>query len=447
VDPKEEIKARARAYALSGETKCSKKKGGKRNKTPPNRPLPVPEPPSNKRPVSVAVIAAPAAAASIGTPRKIPATGQPAPLPVRGQIAPLPIVGDDDYQRFVGSLRNLDDELVSLPSIGAFLNWEDDDEDEFHLESDEEEDDDDYDDEQVVVEGSVGSQPSSPNLNVRQDLCDPNELELELGGLLEEDLENIFADLLGGSKEAPPAHEPAQHEARPQYSPMKEAARQPSTTVVTLAQVKRLKDLLAKHYQLLVQQSVLAVRAVQAVRMEKAQRSYEDIYSESPEELVEIIDSAVGMLQDLDQNRRDAIRNFMQLDGARSKSEFGDPRSLQPQLAATMTQNEGQRRLTRSAFHQSLEDPTLQRDRHTMFDIQGLGRLKSTFETIDQSYSKIRRCGAIDILAAPNVSIVRGSVLAALHHLCSRSHLLHCCIPLLARFCLYGCHAAGWCQD
>jgi hypothetical protein len=306
----------------------------------------------------------------------------------------------------------LDDDLVSLPSISSFLKWDDDDEDEFRLESDEEEDDDD-DDEEVIMEGSVGSQPSSPVLNVRQDWCDPNELELELGGLLEEDLENVFAELLGGPKEAPPTHEPAQYEARPQYSPMKEAAR-PSTAVVTLAQVKRLKDLLAKHYQLLIQQSVLAVRAVQAVRMEKAQRSYEDIWHESPEELVEIIDSGVGMLQDLDQNRRDAIRNFMQLDGAGNKGEFGGPRSLQPQLAATSTRHEGQRRLTRSAFHQSLEDPTLQRDRHTMFDIQGLGRLKNTFEIIDQSYSKMRRPGAIDILAAPDVSVVR-CALAALH--------------------------------
>ncbi len=114
-------------------------------------------------------------------------------------------------------------------------------------------------------------------------------------------------------------------------------------------QILELQELMSHHYQLLLQQSILAVRALHGNKMQKEHNNYvkgfnnqnrdtndnlesqldKDKFSqkqkwiadsskfrantfffsgESSDDWAEILDGAVGMLQDLDQNRKDAIR-------------------------------------------------------------------------------------------------------------------------------------------
>lgn len=79
-------------------------------------------------------------------------------------------------------------------------------------------------------------------------------------------------------------------------------------------------------------------------------------------ELVECLDGAIGMLQDLDQNRKDAFRHFVQ--------------SSQDPLA--------QRRLTRAQFEKSLKELSKGTAR-TLFDIPGITNLNDTFALMDKS--------------------------------------------------------------
>ena len=155
-----------------------------------------------------------------------------------------------------------------------------------------------------------------------------------------------------------------------------------SKTQMTAEQYALLGDLMKKHYQLLVQQAVLAIRAAHAQKYhnrilsrvaatvkdddseEEKKRKYSTSFwmgHESSDEIVECLDGAIGMLQDLNENRKDAFRQFIQ---------------SSPQA--------GSGRLTRAQFQKSLKELS-QGAARTVFDIPGISNLSDTFALIDKS--------------------------------------------------------------
>jgi len=215
---------------------------------------------------------------------------------------------------------------------------------------------------------------------------------------------------------------------------------------ISKAQVSRLRSLMASHHQLLLQQSALSVRAafVQKVRKDgkltantpspvpirrkkgsslpesrldtrtltfqrpaEAGCSYVNDFfgGESPEELSEGLDGSAAMLQDLEQNWKDTVRNAMnQVPPTNSDQNMGGD------------SNEGSRRLTRLAFTKTLlerememttEDSNkkpaspakpfvpssstaLGQGRTSVFAIRGLSHLKETFTALDNSVDSVK---------------------------------------------------------
>jgi hypothetical protein len=225
----------------------------------------------------------------------------------------IPHIQDEDYALFVKSL--VDDEFFnSLPmddedfDLDLLAEEEDDDDDD-----DDEEDDDD--DDHAKTASAISNRLKSPSQvgnnsddDDDDDDDEPFTLQTELGLLLEEDLEAAITTLLSQHPPTPDNNKTLSssnnnnndnnnnnnnntcdnnNTTTPRTSPDAKAT-------VTTGQVSRLKSMLQKHYQLLVQQAVLCVRSAQA----PLHKSY---ISESKEDLVEILDGAVGMLQDLDQ--------------------------------------------------------------------------------------------------------------------------------------------------
>ena len=98
--------------------------------------------------------------------------------------------------------------------------------------------------------------------------------------LAEDDIEAAFATLLGSSSRASGENAPASTDSTPgklvdnpitdppmkqetPRTPLRDAARL-TQTMVSDAQIKQLRELLQRHYQLLVQQAVQAIRAAHA---------------------------------------------------------------------------------------------------------------------------------------------------------------------------------------
>lgn len=158
---------------------------------------------------------------------------------------------------------------------------------------------------------------------------------------------------------------------------------------------------------------------------------------ETPEELSECLDGAVGMLQDLEQNWKDAVRNSIQLSAPavqmqqqQSSSATGSNHSM----GESAENDGGCRRLTRSAFTRTLLERSEEDDnnnkpsspakqhpsstshggpqaRTSVFAIRGLSHLKETFSALDNSVKDIqmgREKGnnkdGINILAPEKVS-------------------------------------------
>ena len=283
--------------------------------------------------------------------------------------------------------------------------------------------------------------------------------------------------------------------------------------VITGDQLRRLRETMARHHQLLLQQATLAVRAAYVQKVQKdnstgysesskasslhvkesvskkqkttagntttdnslppsrlnsrsltfctpEQRcTYEnDFFSgETADELAEVLDGAVGMLQDLEQNWKDAVRNSIQLSfapssngskGTRVPQPHGGRRRLLPTLdeksqfasnarmpSGSAEQQNGAvgRPLTRSAFTKTLREREMEmlsgvtfsgesnlthsggqvRQRVSVFDVRGLGRLRETFSAIDNSVNDIQmgrkaaavaESGRINILNPKDVS-------------------------------------------
>lgn len=309
----------------------------------------------------------------------------PAPTTARRKIEPppepsfQPQIDDEEYAKFVESL-NLDINLLG------------DDDEEFKLtDADSDEDDDEEDDDENDHENSSTTQ-SSPHAkasNLTSPLPLPDigtefysELEAELGSLLEEDLEAAVTTLLGSSQHVSPApskakdmlmKSPSTPAMASPRTPLKEAARA-KQTVTTKDQVEQLSSLMKQHYQLLIQQAVLSVRAAHGLKYSKPKTTNDMYCTETQEDLAEILDGAIGMLQDLDQNRKDAIRTSIQLD---NNGQFSK-RSLMPAIEPV-----GYRRLTRAAFTRTLQ--TGHKMNSTCFDVKGLNLLSSTFNTLDKT--------------------------------------------------------------
>lgn len=301
---------------------------------------------------------------------------------------------DEEYGRFVKSLW--DDAL--------FTNDEEEDTDEFHLEKEddeeeEDENDDEKEDENADVNADETGQEKSPTPEslVKQKKgatdgtspLDPDlfhlgekyyqELEEELGWLEEEDMEAAVTTLLDPPKTPLTSNTSSASIGKPdnwgspapsvsiqkqspqsQSTPFREAAR---ATHVTETQYQRLQKLLQNHYQLLLQQTVLAARA--APTQSKTMESASD--------LMQIVNHATGMLQDIDQHRRNAIL---------SKVQQGAPQ-----------------RLTRLQFSKTLqEDQSME----TVFDVEGLKQLKETFDWIDKSVEVLKAKTQVPPLATLN---------------------------------------------
>jgi hypothetical protein len=221
---------------------------------------------------------------------------------------PPPADGNDDYARFVQSLA------VEDPMLMASNILLGDDEEDFELTDLEEESEDEEDLEEDNDESpeNTNQEPAPLFGDFQMDFY--QELEAELGSLLEEDLEAAVSTLLAGTNKKNPSptttlpstpdktttiHTSSSNEASP-TTPLGTAARASSSSVVvTSTQVQQLQKLLKGHYQLLLQNSVLAVRAA---RKHYEEDSCEKFHGgETPEDFTEILDASVSMLQDLDQ--------------------------------------------------------------------------------------------------------------------------------------------------
>ena len=229
---------------------------------------------------------------------------------------------EDDYTLFVKSL-GLDD---------SFFTPLEDDED-FQLDGDSEDDEEDEDDGEYSNSNSCAleSTPTLASPLTASPMTLPewepdfyHDLEEELGSLLEEDLEAAVTTLLTSkkpvstpvastsvpspnasaskAKKSGNANKGGKSTPAPQESPstpLRDAARHSARTHVTYQQSQQLRRLMTKHYQLLIQQAVLAVRAAHVQKLQKDKSDF--LSGETADDLAEIIDGAVGMLQDLDQ--------------------------------------------------------------------------------------------------------------------------------------------------
>lgn len=256
-----------------------------------------------------------------------------------------------------------------------------------------------------------------------EELDDPTnfyrELEEELGWLEEEDIEAAVATLLDyppQPEENPdPDNEEDADDTKDLDSPEPPLEipvtpfRTVTRTAVSPEQEEQLRSLLQKHHQLLLQQAVLAIRAANAQQRHRYLPGVETAEWSVLEssDWVEIVDSAAGMLQDLDQNRKDAIRYQMQLESSFSASNGEDfppktRRSLFSDFFHRPASGNLERRLTRAQFTKRLLEPTRGKI-CTVFDISGLSNLNNTFHLLDRSVEGVQK-GDQNILEIESVS-------------------------------------------
>jgi hypothetical protein len=450
IDPEHEakLKAEARAYALSGGSSCS---SGTKRKSPPSASSTIRK--VSKTTSASTTTAAMTASMTTGTGKptslsihrpekqhkpnpKLPSTMASAATPVN-LSAQVFDDDDDDYERFVKSL-GLDD---------SFFASLDHDDEEFHL-SDVEEEDDEEDDAEAETQEDKDTTPTEHKNNKTVESTPPlssplssspmvlpdferdmyRDLEEELGSLLEEDMEAAVQSLMTSKKPTTPTStktsssttsspqtpkasakkQPktgAENNNESPATPLREAARQGTRAQVTYQQSQQLRRLMTRHHQLLVQQGISAVRAAQMQKLHKEKSDF--LSGETADDLAEILDGAVGMLQDLDQNRKDAIRNSIQLPetsngGGSTTTQMTGRRSLFSKFAEssdTQPQHIKDRRLTRAAFSKTLEQQGGNGSKRTAFDIPGLMKLKETFATIDKSVDGVK--GSNNILEVP----------------------------------------------
>ena len=245
---------------------------------------------------------------------------------------------DEDYLTFVKAVTTTDTQtFVGDEATRALLE---DDEEEYEMEDDDEEDPFAFGDLEPLDLGDDSSLPGNFYA----------ELEQELGNLQEEDERAAVATLLDQ-----PIEEPQPPPTEATTTPLRDVARS-SRMQVSKAQSDKLTGLLQLYFQLLVQQAVMCTRALHKPK------GYEKVFGgETSDDLNQILDGAKGMLKDLYNNRKDAIR-----------SNFPASR-VQRSLFDT-------NRLTRSQFNASLQQVD---SVPTIFDIAGLQSLHGIFQLMD----------------------------------------------------------------
>ena len=390
---------------------------------------------------------------------------------------------DNEYAQFVRGL------LDHNPSDGNIVAWDslvdeddDDDEEEYQADDDEEEEDETecMDGDSTGDAASVKSFPSLDGFPM-----DPLALEEELGWLLEEDMEAAINSLImketdhmigsnGITKAGPlvdsspippniasPGLVSSTDDQNVKPSSKIDESNDVSQAVTsnvqrnfpapvlaqpTNAQILQLQKLMSNHYQILVQQTVLACRAAHSNRFKGVKRKHvPDFFfgGDTADDLKDIVDGAVTMLQDLDRNRKDAMRFFIQMSRAKKQKveqssaakgfyPVTAPNALSSEVdshALHDARNDGFKKyeeqrgwLTRSAFTRTLRetdgalegtilanenpvDPqsnvpthvnsTLQNQNsnsmlgvNTTFGVRGLARLNETFQAIDNSLNR-----------------------------------------------------------
>lgn len=210
-------------------------------------------------------------------------------------------------------------------------------------------------------------------------------------------------------------------------------------------QIYQLKNLMSQHYQILLQQATLAVRAAHGNKFKATNRGMnkrkrvESFFccGETADDLAGILDGAVTMLQDLDKHRKDAIRYSIQMRRVRAKKNprvesgtivgngkngngqhfFSAPSAARAILGDECESVQDQGILTRSAFSRTLKESDCMWDVNasnsfgvsspsgglsggscdqrslidpyaaTIFGVRGLARLDETFSAIDNSIS------------------------------------------------------------
>jgi len=372
----------------------------------------------------------------------------------------------NDYDRLVKGLN-----LLEVEDMLQLFQDDDDEDDAYNLQEDEGAGEDEDEEEKDGVTRSsktesqttkkaneaVGNRKSSDELDAALktttgenfDLGEfgntQEELEEELGWLEEEDIEAAVASLLDHNskleeiKDDRPAvgerssnanadgesgavakdkkEDKSQEDSVGATTPAASNTCKPITstpfkqkTVVTQKQTNELSDLLEKHYQLLVQQAVLTVRAANYHKYHRSRTDRTDFLAggETGDDLVEILDAAVGMLSDLGNNRKDAFRHFLQFKSWKRSSKGrstrdqnhvqDDPSTSEPPIAApkralfgetlAARSSNSERRLTRLQFQRTMiEQSTKEQSAKTVFDIRGLVKLDETFTLIDKSVS------------------------------------------------------------
>jgi|AntRauTorckE5430_2_1112549.scaffolds.fasta_scaffold03973_1 hypothetical protein len=396
---------------------------------------------------------------------------------LKNRLKELEGVGEEDYANFMRSLLvdDLEDGIISE------FGMDTEDDEDYNIEADDLEPLDDYDDEDdksqdtdahkngVTTSQDTKDMAGENNLEPTIDyygtdnfFLDPIALEEELGGLLEEDMEAAVNSLLqqddndGGTEpgqifqRSPPYSSP-QSDSKSSTTPIDTHTSNIASTVIrfpspTDRQILHLQKLMNQHYQILIEQSTLAVRAAHGNKFKDnargtSKRKRTELFfcsGENPDELAGILDGAVTMLQDLDKNRKDAIRYSIQMRRVRSRMTSNDSaaantavvnvntHALYPSTAPSAARailggtndemlNEEQGILTRSVFSRTLREsdwksepinPTHgfgtpgagQLEQHvvvetsnsnlgasTTFGVRGLARLNETFTAIDNS--------------------------------------------------------------
>ena len=343
------LKAAARAYALSSSSNNNNKKKASTTtttnpsyQTPPIKPTP-PHPvrqtrakgsSSSSSSTSITSNSALKKSPPFSARRKLGDAPQPPPPQTNHDNDDNDIDNDDDieYNLFVRKL--MDD---NWGNVRNYLNNDDDDDDDYNIPTtkDGDDDDDEYDDDDEeffqqllsssssihdddLGDTSVLSTPQKPlPLNQQQQQQEPcsgvgldphvslqqhHGMEAELGGLLEEELEAAVSTLLGNPASPPPPDHQTMTTATTPRTPAS-SSDQIQRHAISPTQSNRLVRLLQGHYQLLIQQALVAVRKAHLSRKavhNNHQHQQGVVGDEKAEDLAEILDGAVGMLQDLD---------------------------------------------------------------------------------------------------------------------------------------------------
>lgn len=289
---------------------------------------------------------------------------------------PAVSIDDEEYLQFVLGLK-----------YGPEKSLFEDDEDEFQLDPMEDlEDDDDEDDTISTNDPTASSIDSKSPGGAKHPMAHDDDMDWDIHqelGWLQEDDDNMdltLTNLVNDEPNLTPDHK------KPQQSDEDDAdiqwihklsglANNPhdrnNPPLPTQLQQEKLRNLLQRHYQLLLQQAIMAVRMAHTDKKKQRSRTGNGTFQrgsknppersvviENADDLIEIVDSAVGKLIDLRQQRQDSFRTI-----------------LAPQQDTL---------LTRAQFRK-VKETVEGLHTMTMFDVPGLDELDDTFTSIDQS--------------------------------------------------------------